>query len=69
MRSPAATLAPSRVEADDAPRDQARDLDDADADVPADDDEGVALVVLARLVEVGVEEGARLVDDLARCGR
>ena len=56
-------------EADDAPRHQAGDLHHADARAAGRDHERVALVVLARLVEVGVDEGAGVVDDLARCGR
>src|SRR4029077_14630626 len=45
----------------DAARDEPRDLHHADAPARAGNDEAVALVVLARLVEVGVEEFARLV--------
>ena len=56
-------VAPSCDEADDAPRDQARDLHDAEAPAGAVDDDAVAFVVLARLVEVGVEEQPRLVGD------
>src|SRR5579872_6592220 len=51
-------------EAHDPPSDQACDLDDAE---PADgrvNDDAVAFVVLARLVEVSVEEEARVIDDL-----
>src|SRR5262245_48403871 len=51
-------------EGDDAPGNQACDLHDNDARRAGTDDEGVALVVLARLIEVGVDESARLVDDL-----
>src|SRR5262249_31021160 len=46
-----------------------RYLHHADANPVACDDETIALVVLARLVEVGVEEGAMVIDhalDLAR---
>ena len=50
-------------EADDAPRDQAGDLHDAERARRALDDDAVALVVLARLVEIGVEEQAGLVGD------
>src|SRR5215470_6567192 len=49
---------------DDAPGDQACDLHDGDAGRAGTDHEGIALVVLARLVELGVDEGAGLVDDL-----
>ena len=48
----------------DAPRDEAGDLDDADPGAAGGaDQEAVALVVLARLVEVGVEEEAGAVGD------
>src|SRR5262249_7412638 len=47
----------------DAARDQAGDLHHADAPARARNDQTVALVVLARLVEVGVEELAGLVHD------
>ena len=40
----------------DAPRHQAGDLDDADLDAAGIDDEGAALIVLAGLVEFGVQE-------------
>src|SRR5262249_59178206 len=40
----------------DAPRDEAPDLHHADAPARAGDDEAVAFVFLARLVEVGVDE-------------
>ena len=53
-------------EADDAPRHQTGDLDDADRPVRALDDDAVPLVALARLVELGVEELARRVGDLRR---
>ena len=50
-------------EGDDAPRDQAGDLHDRDlAAVGGGDDEAAPLVLLARLVEGGVEEAARHVD-------
>ena len=68
MRSPAATASPSRDEADDAAGDEAGDLHHADARARRLDHEGVALVVLARLVELGVEEqagGVDLLDDAA----
>src|SRR5882672_265230 len=51
-------------EGDNAPCDQSCDLHDDDARRAGADEEGIAFVVLARLVEVGVDEGARLVDDL-----
>src|ERR1700730_4599087 len=56
-------------ETDDSARDQPRDLHHADARLVAGDDEAIALVVLARLVEVGVEENTMVIDhalDLAR---
>src|SRR4051812_39036915 len=53
-----------RHEADDAPRDQARNLHDAElAAVIEDEGERLALVVLARFVEIGVEELARDIGD------
>ena len=51
-RDVAAGLGP----ADDAARDEAGDLHDGDRAVRAFDDEAVALVLLARLVELGIEE-------------
>ena len=53
-------------EGQDAPRDQPGDLGEADRDpVLALDQEMLALIVLARLVEVGVEELARHIGDAA----
>src|SRR5262249_866616 len=49
-------------ETDNSARDQTCDLHHADATPVARDEEAIALVVLARLVEVGVEEGAMMVD-------
>src|SRR5262249_32845661 len=47
----------------DAPRHQARDLDDSDAGrARGRDHEHVALIVLARFVEIGAEEGALAID-------
>src|SRR5215831_15695666 len=43
-------------------RNEPRNLHHADANPAARDDEAIALVVLARLVEVGVEEGAMVID-------
>src|SRR5262249_55259665 len=54
---------PFTGETDDAPCDQAGDLGHDDARTARRDDERVALVVLARLVEVRVDEGTGLVDD------
>src|SRR5262245_43783559 len=51
-------------EGDDPPGDQACNLHDDDARRAGSDEEGIALVVLARLVKLGVDEGAGLVDDL-----
>src|SRR5262249_5755974 len=51
-------------ERDDAPRDQAGDLHHPDAVAARrHDDEAVALVVLARLVEIGIDEGAGVIGD------
>src|SRR5207245_2511864 len=50
-------------ETDDAARHQSRDLHYADALPVARDEQRVALVALARFVEVGAEEGACVVDD------
>src|SRR5689334_21202262 len=47
---------PLADERDDAARDQARDLNHADAAMRRRDRERVALVVLARLVELGIDE-------------
>src|SRR6187401_3532430 len=49
--------------AHDAPRDQAGDLYYADTAFVGCDQEGVAFVVLARLVEIGIEEFSRRVGD------
>ena len=63
-RSPAPIAWPSLHEADDAPRDQAGDLHHARRGAfGRRDDKRIALVVVARLVEIGVEELARLIDD------
>src|SRR3981189_2104942 len=51
-------------EGDDPAGDQAGDLHHHDASAArGGDDEAVALVVLARLVEIGIEEGARVIGD------
>src|SRR5262249_46421189 len=50
-------------ETHDAPRHQARDLDHADAPVRRGDYQRIALIVFARLVEFGIDEGARPVGD------
>src|SRR3954452_5557539 len=55
-------LVPRLDEAQDAARVQPRDLHDPDAHARALDHERVALVVLARLVELGVDEKARRID-------
>jgi hypothetical protein len=48
-------------ERDDAPRDQTRDLHHGEAGAAGGrDDEGIALVLFARLVEIGADEGAGL---------
>src|ERR1700728_809223 len=52
-------------EAHDPPGDQAGDLDHAKPPGWRVDDDAVALVVLARLVEVGVEEQTGMIDDLS----
>src|SRR5271155_3008743 len=51
-------------ETNDPPGDEARDLHDAKSPGRRIDHDAVALIVLARLVEVGVEEEARMIDDL-----
>ena len=51
-------------EAHDPSRDEAGDLDDAEPSRGGIDGDAVALVVLARLVQVGVEEQTRMIDDL-----
>ena len=51
-------------EAHDPSRDEAGDLDDAEPPRGGIDGDAVALVVLARLVQVGVEEQTRMIDDL-----
>src|ERR1700754_2263892 len=56
-------------EADDAPRHQAGDLDHADASLRRRDDKRIALIVLARLVELGVDEGARAIGDAVDAAR
>ncbi len=57
------TLSPSPSERHDAPRDEARDLHDGDRHAGRRlDDDRAALVLLARLVEGGVEERARHVE-------
>src|SRR5262249_11308894 len=50
-------------EADDAARHQPCDLDHPDAPVRRSDDERVAFIVLARLVELGIDENAGPVGD------
>src|ERR1700716_1062848 len=47
----------------DAARHEARDLDHADTALGRGDHQRVALIVLARLVEFGIDEGARPVGD------
>ena len=64
MRSPGVRERAFVREADDPSRDEAGDLDDAEATRGRIDDDAVALVVLARLVEVGVEEQTGMIDDL-----
>ena len=63
IRSPAPTRAPSCGETDDPPRDQARDLHHAIAARRRIDHDAVALIVVARLVEIGAEEKSRMVRD------
>ena len=59
-------MSPSRDERQDPARDQAGDLREADPQaVRAFDEEMLALIVLARLVEIGVDELARHVGDRA----
>ena len=63
-RSPGASASPSLREADDAAGDEARRSARRRAGpCGAVDDDAVPLIVLARLVEVGVEELSRLVGD------
>src|SRR6202166_2465635 len=50
-------------EADDPPRHQACDLDHADTALRRGDHQRITLVVLARLVELGIDEGARPIGD------
>src|SRR3989344_1696039 len=60
-------ILPHADERQDAPRHQPGDLGKADAyPVAALDDEMLAFILLARLVEVGVEEFSRDIDDLAQ---
>src|SRR6266403_3201852 len=47
----------------DPPRHEACDLDHADASIRRRDDKRIALVVLARLVKLGVDKGARPICD------
>ena len=54
---------PLAHERDDSPRHQARDLDHADASVRRRDHQRIALIVLARLVELGIDKGARTIGD------
>ena len=69
-RSPVSRRAPSRDEADDAAGDEAGDLHHGEAAAVGErEDEAVALVVLARLVEGGVEEAAGVVGDAGHLGR
>src|SRR5262249_19357933 len=49
-------------ETDNSPRDQTRDLYHTDATPVAHDEQAVAFVALARLVEVGTDEGAGMID-------
>ena len=63
-RSPAAQQRALVGETDDPPGDEARDLHDAKSPGWRIDHDAVALVVFARLVEVGVEEEAGVIDDL-----
>ena len=58
-RSPAPIVAAGLGPADDAARHQAGDLHDGDRAVRALDDQAVALVLVAGLVEFGIEELAR----------
>jgi len=71
MRCPLCDNVARLDEGNDAPRDKAGDLRKAHAQaIAALDHEVLALVLLARLVEIGVEELARNVDDAAdRCRR
>ena len=70
MRWPAATDLAFAHERHDAPRHQAGDLDDADAGAAGRrDHEHVALVALARLVEIGADEGALAIDDALDAAR
>src|SRR5690606_27005602 len=63
-------LVAHRHERHDTPRHEARNLGEADAHaVGALDDEMLALILLARLVEVGVDEFARDIDELAQRAR
>src|SRR5262249_47466022 len=55
---------PLAHEADDPSGDKPGDLHHCDAGVAGTDHEAIALVVLARLVELGVEEGPAPIDDL-----
>ena len=64
MRSPAPTSAPSWVKHTIRRAIEARDLHHAEPPGRRVDDDAVALVVLARLVEVGAEEKAGVIDDL-----
>ena len=50
-------------EADDAARDQAGDLHDAERAGRVLDHHAVALIVFARLVEIGAEKGAGMIGD------
>src|ERR1700730_18093696 len=49
--------------ADNPACDEPGDLHHCDAAIGRRDDKGIALIVLARLVEVGVQEGAMMIDD------
>ena len=70
MRCAGAEFAALADEAHDAACDEARDLHHGDALAGRGrNDEGVALVVLAGLVEIGAEEGAGAVDDALDAAR
>src|ERR1700693_575867 len=58
-----ADLLPFAHEGDDAPGDEAGDLHHADAPARTGNEQTIALVVLARLVEIGVEEFAGAIGD------
>ena len=68
-RSPADDVLPFPHETDDPARDQTGDLHHADAAGAGRNDQAVALIVEARLVEVGIKEFAGLIDDLLNAPR